>query len=267
MGLYDDYLNQIKSSNSLGGMTKASFDYTPTGTTTNNNSSGGGLPPSGGMSTTTMSNILTGINTLANVGASIYGAKRINKERPMLASYQALEEPTKIANRSSSIYAAGKEEIDKAVNTARHQQSRFGIADASLVGKETEAMNRLSGQLSQYMTNIDAQNANIENQFKAQRYQTENQRGQFNAQAQNQFSIYKNQSLSNAMSGISTNVTSGLQSIVDNMSVKDARDTAAKDKLMNYKLALYTSLMSSDNIESQAKAMEMEDELRKYGLI
>lgn len=223
--------------------------------------------PKKGMSTTTAANIATGINTLANVGVGIYGAIQASKTKPMLASYKALEEPTLVPNRSSSIYAAGKEGIDKAINTSRNQQARLGIADSSLVGKETEAMNQLSGQLSQYMTSIDAQNAGIENQFKAQRHQSEQQRGQFNAQTENQFNIYKNQVMSNAMSGISTNVTSGIQSIINNMNYKDVKDSAEIDKANQGKLDTYIRLKTSGDPQSMATATKMEAELRKLGLI
>ena len=211
----------------------------------------------GTTSLSSTANVLTGINTALNVGMGIYGAVQASKTKPSLAAYRAPIEPTLIEGQTESLKAAGKEAIDKSINTARAQQRRLGISDAgALVGKETEALNQLSAQLSQYRTQIDAQNAGTINQFIQGYDQAERQRGQFNAQTLNQDSVYKSQLVSGAISGIMQNLTTGANAIVNNMNYQQVKqDVQGQSEIERYMDIYQTAVQAQDiSAANNAKA-------------
>ena len=72
-----------------------------------------------GISTVTGANIATGINTIANVAASLYGAKMASKMQPSLISKPTEIEPVLITDKTSAVESAGKENIEKSINTAK----------------------------------------------------------------------------------------------------------------------------------------------------
>lgn len=181
----------------------------------------GTTPPSskGSLSTVGAANIATGISTAANVVTSIYGAVQASKMKPALMKYQAPTEAVLVDDNSSAIETAGKENIDKSINTARDSFKRAGLAgmDGILLSKENEGLNQLSGQLSQYRTGIDSQNAQIQNSVNAQNKQTAMQVDQFNASTQNQFDQYKSGLIGTAMKNATDSIQSGTESIFGNM--------------------------------------------------
>jgi len=176
----------------------------------------------------TTANILSGINTLATAGASIYGAIKASKMQPNLVEYNAPIEATLVQDNTEAIKAASKEQIDKSINTSRASDRRLGTSERNPVYAATEiaAMNQLSGQLAQTRQGIDSQNAQIENQVNEFNQQTELQTGQFNAQTQNQFDQYKSSIIGAGLSNASNAITSGTQSIVDNMNLSQVREEA-----------------------------------------
>ena len=172
-----------------------------------------------GISTVTGANIATGVNTIANVAASLYGAKMASKMQPSLISKPAEIEPVLIADKTSAIESAGKENIEKSINTARDSYRKAGLTgmDGVLLSKENEALNQLSGQLAQYRTNIDAQNAQTTNQVNQVNAATALNVDQANANTINQFDQYKSSLIGSGIQNASESLRAGTESIFGNM--------------------------------------------------
>ena len=172
-----------------------------------------------GISTVTGANIATGINTIANVATSLYGAKMASKMQPSLISKPAEIEPILIADKTSAIESAGKENIEKSINTARDSYRKAGLTgmDGVLLSKENEALNQLSGQLAQYRTNIDAQNAQTTNQVNQVNAATALNVDQANANTINQFDQYKSSLIGSGIQNASESLRAGTESIFGNM--------------------------------------------------
>ena len=172
-----------------------------------------------GISVVTGANIATGINTIANVATSLYGAKMASKMQPSLISKPAEIEPVLIADKTSAIESAGKENIEKSINTARDSYRKAGLTgmDGVLLSKENEALNQLSGQLAQYRTNIDAQNAQTTNQVNQVNAATALNVDQANANTINQFDQYKSSLIGSGIQNASDNLRAGTESIFGNM--------------------------------------------------
>ena len=172
-----------------------------------------------GISTVTGANIATGINTIANVAASLYGAKMASKMQPSLISKPADIEPVLITDKTSAIESAGKENIEKSGNTTRYSYREAGLTgmDGVLLSKENEALNQLSGQLAQYRTNIDAQNAQTTNQVNQVNAATALNVDQANANTINQFDQYKSSLIGSGIQNASENLRAGTESIFGNM--------------------------------------------------
>ena len=172
-----------------------------------------------GLSTIGAANIATGITTAANVATSIYGAIQASKMQPALMKYQAPTEAVLVKDNSSAIETAGKENIDKSINTARSLNQRNGLVgmDGVYIAKENEALNQLGSQLAQYRTGIDSQNAQIENAVNAQNKQTAMQVDQFNASTLNQSDRDKSIMMGTAWKNATDSLASGAESIFGNM--------------------------------------------------
>lgn len=172
-----------------------------------------------GISTVTGANIATGISTLANVATSLYGAKMASKMEPSLIGKPADIEPVLIADKTSAIESAGKENIEKSINTARDSYRKAGLTgmDGVLLSKENEALNQLSGQLAQYRTNIDAQNAQTTNQVNQVNAATALNVDQANANTINQFDQYKSSLIGGGIQNASENLRAGTESIFGNL--------------------------------------------------
>ena len=172
-----------------------------------------------GISAVTGANIATGINTIANVAASLYGAKMASKMQPSLISKPAEIEPVLIADKTSAIESASKENIEKSINTSRDSYRKAGLTgmDGVLLSKENEALNQLSGQLAQYRTNIDAQNAQTTNQVNQVNAATALNVDQANANTLNQFDQYKSSLIGSGIQNASENLRAGTESIFGNM--------------------------------------------------
>ena len=172
-----------------------------------------------GISTVTGANIATGISTLANVASSLYGAKMASKMEPSLIGKPADIEPVLIADKTSAIESAGKENIEKSINTARDSYRKAGLTgmDGVLLSKENEALNQLSGQLAQYRTNIDAQNAQTTNQVNQVNAATALNVDQANANTINQFDQYKSSLIGSGIQNASENLRAGTESIFNNL--------------------------------------------------
>lgn len=212
---------------------------------------------------TKAANWMTGINAAANLATGIYGAIQASKMKPYVVAYQTPIEAPYVQSRTEAIKAGAEEGISKAINTSREQQRRLGIADSTLVGKETEALNQLSGQLAQYRTGIDAENARLKAQTDQFNQQLRFQQGATNAGIYNQHQLYKNQIMSEALSGISTNLTSGLDAIAQNINYEETRREAYKEKEKDRLYSIYNAAISSGNPESIKKARKS---LLDYGL-
>ena len=172
-----------------------------------------------GISAVTGANIATGINTIANVATSLYGAKMASKMEPSLISKPADIEPVLIADKTSAIESAGKENIEKSINTARDSYRKAGLTgmDGVLLSKENEALNQLSGQLAQYRTNIDAQNAQTTNQVNQVNAATALNVDRANANTLNQFDQYKSSLIGSGIQNASESLRAGTESIFGNI--------------------------------------------------
>lgn len=172
-----------------------------------------------GISTVTGANIATGISTLANVATSLYGAKMASKMEPSLISKPADIEPDTIAYKTSAIESAGKENIEKSVNTARDSYRKAGLTgmDGVLLSKQNEALNQLSGQLAQYVTNIDAQNAQTTNQVNQVNATNKLNVDMHNAGIINQSDSLKSGLIGSGIQNASENLRAGTESIFNNL--------------------------------------------------
>lgn len=263
--VYSIYQRGVKQNNKLMGLPKAKLNYQKpndtTGELTDDLKKKEADLNTGSPDVTKTANILSGINTGVNAALGIYGAIQASKQKPVLASYQAPIEPDLVDDNTEAIKVAGEEKIDKAVNTSREQARRLGISDNTSIGKETEALNQLSGQLAQYKSAIDAQNIGMKNQFKQYNDQAERQRGQFNAQTQNQFNIYQSQLMGQALSGVATNITSGMDAITHNLNYRQVKAEAQKES----EIDRYWSIYANKDISADDKAIAIR-ELRKRGV-
>lgn len=186
--------------------------------------------PEGNSKALTAANILSGISGITSAIGGFYGAKNASEMQQYVVPPQAKIEPAKVEDRTSAQKAAGEEDIDKAIRTAAAQQERLGLYGGGiLVGKETEAKNRLAGTLAGMQLQTDAQNAQLIQQADAANVQLEQQRGMFNAEKQNEHQFRVSQLVSQGLSGVQESLMSSAGSIAQNLYMKEVADKAAVD--------------------------------------
>ena len=242
--LYQSYLQHQKDQQKLMGMEPVKFEYD------------GYNKPKKGLTATQSANIISGIAGLASAGLGLYGAMRASKDKPFVASYRAPVEPELVKDRTSAIKASTEESITKSVNTARAQQRSLGMSDyGALVGKETEALNQLAGQLAQYRTGIDAQNVQMINQMKMYNDQAERQRDLQNASLMNQFKQYTGQMLSAAYSGVGDSILGSANAIMQNVNYAQTKKEATEAQDRQEKLNILLSLANSPDLPTRASAI------------
>lgn len=242
--LYQSYLQHQKDQRKLMGMEPVKFEYD------------GYNKPKKGLTATQSANIISGIAGLASAGLGLYGAMRASKDKPFVASYRAPVEPELVKDRTSAIKASTEESITKSVNTARAQQRSLGMSDyGALVGKETEALNQLAGQLAQYRTGIDAQNVQMINQMKMYNDQAERQRDLQNASLMNQFKQYTGQMLSAAYSGVGDSILGSANAIMQNVNYAQTKKEATEAQDRQEKLNILLSLANSPDLPTRASAI------------
>jgi len=193
---------------------------------------------------TDVANILTAANTVGNVVAGIYGAKGISELKPELQPYAPPVEPELIESKTSALYSAGNEKIDKSINTARAMNERNGIINYGgvILGKDIEARNELGANLAQYETSIDQANAQIKNNVNQQNDLNERQRSVNNLSATNQFAMNKAQLQSAAITGISNDITQGTNSIINNANLQLTKKEASLKNDLQSALEEYESI-------------------------
>lgn len=250
--LYQSYLQHQKDQQKLMGMEPVKFNYNkptipgPQKTPKNKK----------GLTATQSANIISGIAGLASAGLGLYGAMRASKDKPFVASYRAPVEPELVKDRTSAIKASTEESITKSVNTARAQQRSLGMSDyGALVGKETEALNQLTGQLAQYRTGIDAQNVQMINQMKMYNDQAERQRDLQNASLMNQFKQYTGQMLSAAYSGVGDSILGSANAIMQNVNYAQTKKEATEAQDGQEKLNILLSLANSPDLPTRTSAI------------
>jgi hypothetical protein len=242
--LYQSYLQHQKDQQKLMGMEPVKFEYD------------GYNKPKKGLTATQSANIISGIAGLASAGLGLYGAMRASKDKPFVASYRAPVEPELVKDRTSAIKASTEESITKSVNTARAQQRSLGMSDyGALVGKETEALNQLAGQLAQYRTGIDAQNVQMINQMKMYNDLAERQRDLQNASLMNQFKQYTGQMLSAAYSGVGDSILGSANAIMQNVNYAQTKKEATEAQDRQEKLNILLSLANSPDLPTRASAI------------
>ena len=162
-------------------------------------------------------NLISGINTLGNVAANVIGAVNTSKMRPSLIGYRAPVEAKLVDDNTEQIRVASEESIDKNLRGAQDVNRRFGrTVSGDLISKGISATNEMSGKLAEYRKNLEATNAQIENNMAQYNDQAERNRDAQNSQIQTQFEMQKSGLMSNAIAGISSALTGGAQSLVDN---------------------------------------------------
>ena len=242
--LYQSYLQHQKDQQKLMGMEPVKFEYD------------GYNKPKKGLTATQSANIISGIAGLASAGLGLYGAMRASKDKPFVASYRAPVEPELVKDRTSAIKASTEESITKSVNTARAQQRSLGMSDyGALVGKETEALNQLAGQLAQYRTGIDAQNVQMINQMKMYNDQAERQRDLQNASLMNQFKQYTGQMLSAAYSGVGDSILGSANAIMQNVNYAQTKKEATEAQDRQEKLNILLSIANSPDLPTRTSAI------------
>ena len=191
-----------------------------------------------------LANIATGVSSLINAGVSLNGAIQAGKMQPSLMKHYVPTEAKLVADNTNAILTAGQENIDKSINTNRANTTRNGIIgmEGVFVGKETEALNQLGGQLAQYRTGIDTANAQIENSVNAQNKQAEMQTEQFNASTQNQFDQYKSGLIGMGMKNATDAIQTGTESIFNNI----ANSKQMKISSISNQLAQINKLMTEN---------------------
>ena len=255
--LYQSYLQHQKDQQKLMGMDPVKFDGYNKPTIPEHQKT---PPPDDknkkGLTATQSANIISGIAGLASAGLGIYGAMRASKDKPFVASYRAPVEPELVKDRTSAIKASTEESITKSVNTARAQQRSLGMSDyGALVGKETEALNQLAGQLAQYRTGIDAQNVQMINQMKMYNDQAERQRDLQNASLMNQFKQYTGQMLSAAYSGVGDSILGSANAIMQNVNYAQTKKEATEAQDRQEKLNILLSLANSPDLPTRTSAI------------
>lgn len=251
--LYQSYLQHQKDQQKLMGMDPVKFDGYNKSTIP-----GPQKTPKNkkGLTATQSANIISGIAGLASAGLGLYGAMRASKDKPFVASYRAPVEPELVKDRTSAIKASTEESITKSVNTARAQQRSLGMSDyGALVGKETEALNQLTGQLAQYRTGIDAQNVQMINQMKMYNDQAERQRDLQNASLMNQFKQYTGQMLSAAYSGVGDSILGSANAIMQNVNYAQTKKEATEAQDGQEKLNILLSLANSPDLPTRTSAI------------
>lgn len=253
--LYQSYLQHQKDRQKLMGMDPVKVD----GYNKSRIPGPKRTPPPGdkkGLTATQSANIISGIAGLASAGLGLYGAMRASKDKPFVASYRAPVEPELVKDRTSAIKASTEESITKSVNTARAQQRSLGMSDyGALVGKETEALNQLAGQLAQYRTGIDAQNVQMINQMKMYNDQAERQRDLQNASLMNQFKQYTGQMLSAAYSGVGDSILGSANAIMQNVNYAQTKKEATEAQDGQEKLNILLSLANSPDLPTRTSAI------------
>ncbi len=240
--LYQSYLQHQKDKQKLMGMDPVKFDYNQSTFPGRQKTLSTDDKNKKGLTVTQSANIISGIAGLASAGLGLYGAMRASKDKPFVASYRAPVEPELVKDRTSAIKASTEESITKSVNTARAQQRSLGMSDyGALVGKETEALNQLAGQLAQYRTGIDAQNVQMINKMKMHNDQAERQRDLQNASLMNQFKQYTGQMLSAAYSGVGDSILGSANAIMQNVNYAQTKKEATEQEKLNILLSLANS--------------------------
>lgn len=181
----------------------------------------------GGLEPYDYANIASGVLGITGALGSLYGAVNASKQEAVIIPPQAKIEAAKIEDRTAAQKAAGEEDIDKAIRTAAAQQERLGLYGGGLlVGKETEAKNRLAGTLAGMQLQTDAQNAQLEQQANTANQQLEYQRGAANAQLMNRQREFNSSLMSQGISGSLESITSSANSLFQNMITKQTKSEA-----------------------------------------
>ena len=191
-----------------------------------------------------MANIATGVSSLINTGISFAGAMDARKMQPTLMKPYVPTEAKLVADNTSAIQTAGQENIEKSIAANKADVTRKGIVGMNgvFVGKETEALNQLGGQLAQYRTGIDTANAQIENSVNAQNKQAEMGTEQFNASTQNQFDQYKSGLIGMGMKNATDAIQTGTETIFGNI----ANSKQMKISSISTQLAQINKLMTEN---------------------
>ena len=207
-----------------------------------------------GISVVTGANIATGLNTIADVATSLYGAKMVSKMQPSLISKPTEIEPVLIADKTSAIESAGRENIEKSGNATKYSYREAGLTgmDGVLLSKENEALNQLSGQLAQYRTNIDAQNAQTTNQVNQVNASTALNVDHANANTINQFDQYKSSLIGSGIQNASESMRDGTESIFGNMMASAQMNLLSiNEELKTLTEALKTPVTGNKNLIAQ----------------
>ena len=243
-------------------------EFTPTTEVKNTNADKTKVvPEKGNISTVEATNIISGINTFGNVISNVIGAVSASKMKPTLIGYSAPIETKLIDDNTEQIKAGAQESIDRQIAGAKDVNRRYGKSvTGDILAKSLSAENELSSKLAESRKAIDAQNVQMENQMSQYNDQQERNRNATNAQIQTQFDIQKSGILGNAIQGISTALTGGAQSIIDNMMYgKNIEYASYRNDLsaLNDKLDTLTK-GTAEYTQTEAKINELNSKIKDY---
>jgi len=189
-------------------------------------------------------NIATGVNTALSVATDLVGINRASDYKPELVSYQAPIEATHVSLIDAEQKQAMQDSVNTQLSTAREANRRFGLVDPSLVAKGIYGQNQISSEIAKIKNQEQQINAQTDNQTAAINAQSEAQRNQANTAIQNEADRFKSGVIGQGISQIKNDLTSGLNSIINNESIAATKNQAIEDDTVT---ALENQLATEDN--------------------
>jgi len=189
-------------------------------------------------------NIATGVNTALSVATDLVGINRASDYKPALIPYQAPIEATHVSLIDAEQKQAMQDSITGQLAQGRETNRRFGLVDPSLVAKGIYGQNQISSEISKIKNQEQQINAQTDNQTAAMNAQTLAQRNQANTAIQNEADRFKSGVIGQGISQIKNDLTSGLNSIINNESIAATKNQAIEDDTV---AALENQLATEDN--------------------
>lgn len=189
-------------------------------------------------------NIATGVNTALSVATDLVGINRASDYKPALIPYQAPIEATHVSLIDAEQKQAMQDSIIGQLSSAKETNRRFGLVDPSLVAKGLYGQNQVSAEISKIKNQETQINAQTDNQTAAMNAQTLAQRNQANTAIQNEADRFKSGVIGQGISQIKNDLTSGLNSIVNNESIAVTKNQAIEDDTV---ASLENQIANEDN--------------------
>lgn len=216
-------------------------------------------------------NIATGVNTALSVATDLVGINRASDYKPTLVPYQAPIEATHVSLIDAEQKQAMQDSINTQLSSAKETNRRFGLVDPSLATKGIYGQNQISSEIGKIKNQEQQINAQTDNQTAAINAQSLAQRNQANTAILNEADRFKSGVIGQGISQIKSDLTSGLNSIINNesiattkrQSIQDDTVTALEDQLANESNPVRRKVIY-DNL-TKAKASQQSFYKRTWG--